>query len=236
MVNRQSRRIQAMFGSIAPRYDLLNRLLSLTIDRSWRRRAAVESAHGFPISGHVLDLCTGTADLALDLKRQLGDRAQVIGCDFCHPMLLAAARKIGKRRWASKMQLAEGDALRLPFRNDFFQVLTIAFGLRNLESYRLGLEEMFRVLLPGGRLAILEFSRPNWPLVGQLYRLYFHRILPWMGGLISGREGPYSYLPQSVVDFPEPEELSQLLRQIGFVNVRWKSLTAGIVTLYLARK
>lgn len=236
MVNRQARRIQAMFGSIAPHYDLLNRLLSLNIDRRWRRRAAGEVAHGFPISGHVLDLCTGTADLALELQRRLGNRAQVTGCDFCHAMLLLAARKIGKRRWASRMRLAEGDALRLPFRNDFFQVLTIAFGLRNLESYQFGLQEMFRVLLPGGRLAILEFSRPNWPLVRQLYQLYFHRILPRVGGLISGSEGPYSYLPQSVADFPEPEELCQLLRQIGFVDIQQKSLTAGIVTLYLARK
>ena len=236
MVNRQARRIQAMFGSIAPHYDLLNRLLSLNIDRRWRRRAAGEVALDFPISGHVLDLCTGTADLALELQRQLGNRAQVTGCDFCHAMLLLAARKIGKRRWASRMRLAEGDALRLPFRNDFFQVLTIAFGLRNLESYQFGLQEMFRVLLPGGRLAILEFSRPNWPLVRQLYQLYFHRILPRVGGLISGSEGPYSYLPQSVADFPEPEELCQLLRQIGFVDIQQKSLTAGIVTLYLARK
>jgi demethylmenaquinone methyltransferase/2-methoxy-6-polyprenyl-1,4-benzoquinol methylase len=160
----------------------------------------------------------------------------VLGCDFCRPMLTIGSEKVSNQERESKVSFVEGDALWLPLSSQAFDAVTIAFGLRNLEKYRVGLREMFRVLKVPGYLAILEFSVPRLPFFRQVYLLYFTRILPWIGARISGREGPYSYLPQSVREFPGETGLAELLREIGFAQVDFFPLTGGIVTLTIARK
>ncbi len=232
MVDRRSQQIRRMFGEIAHRYDFLNHFLSLSIDRYWRR---VVKTRLLPLLGPgavVLDLCTGTGDLAIELSQH----AQVVGCDFCHPMLTRGLAKIRDRRLDSQIRLVEGDALQLPFPDQLFDAVTVAFGLRNFEDYRAGLVEMFRVMKSPATLAILEFSQPRWPVFAHLYRFYFRRVLPRLGGVLSGREEPYSYLPQSVEDFPEPEALAEMLRGVGFSKVRSHSLTGGVATLHMAGK
>ncbi len=232
MLEKNSQEIRDMFGSIAHRYDLLNRLLSLSVDRYWRRLTVREVARFLSPDSLILDLCTGTGDLALGL----GHRARVIGCDFCHPMLVLAAKKAVRNNATARICFVEGDALCLPFPSAHFHAVTIAFGLRNLENYGRGLEEIFRVLRAGGVLAVLEFSRPRLPLVRQLYLFYFTHLLPKLGKWISGREGPYSYLPASVKEFPDRERLDQLIEESGFGDVRHYPLTAGIAALHIAQK
>ncbi|MBI4444388.1 MAG: bifunctional demethylmenaquinone methyltransferase/2-methoxy-6-polyprenyl-1,4-benzoquinol methylase UbiE [Acidobacteria bacterium] len=229
---RRSHEVRRMFGAIAPRYDLLNHLLSLTIDRHWRQVASRRLFRLLPQNSVILDLCTGTGDLALDLAPQ----AQVVGCDFAHPMLQLCKAKIDKKKLSSRITVVEGDALHLPFASSSFHALTIAFGLRNLESYTGGLQEMVRVLRPGGLLLILEFSRPGLMLFRPIYCFYFNYILPRIGDWISGQRGPYRYLHDSVMNFPDPDELSALLFQSGFVVIGRYALTAGIASLYLAKK
>ncbi len=221
-----------MFGAIAPRYDLLNHLLSLSADRYWRWRARRVVVPEIRVAGPLLDLCTGTGDLALEFC----DHVQVVGCDFSHPMLLQASSKLQSRASGNGISLVEGDALRLPFRDASFSGLSIAFGLRNLEDYASGLAEMHRVLKPSGFLVVLEFSQPTLPGFKQLYRFYFTRVLPRIGQLVSGASGPYQYLPRSVGEFPGKPGLAKLLTEAGFEEVRHRALTAGIVTLQTARK
>ena len=221
-----------MFASIAHRYDLLNRLLSLSIDQRWRRFTRKTLAPQLPANSKILDLCTGTGDLAMEMA-SLG---AAVGCDFCRPMLMIGAEKIGRQDLPNPIYLLEGDALQLPLKAGLFDLVTIAFGLRNLENSRQGMEEMFRVIANGGRLAILEFSIPTIPVFRQLYLFYFTRILPKIGALISGKDGPYTYLPASVADFAKPDELSSVLHQIGFTSVVNYSLTGGIATLTVASK
>lgn len=221
-----------MFASIAHRYDLLNRLLSFSIDRYWRRVAVQKLAPFLPEEALVLDLCTGTGDLAL----KLSSKAQVIGCDFCHPMLVLGQEKVESNQLSGSILFVEGDALQLPFPSHHFDAVTIAFGLRNLEDYNQGLREMFRVLRPGGSLAVVEFSEPQAPIFRQIYFFYFMQILPRVGQLISGTKGPYSYLPQSVKDFPDPSGLAGIIQQIGFTATSHYSMTGGIVTLHMAEK
>ncbi|HXF05449.1 MAG TPA: bifunctional demethylmenaquinone methyltransferase/2-methoxy-6-polyprenyl-1,4-benzoquinol methylase UbiE [Blastocatellia bacterium] len=226
-----SEQVKQMFASIARRYDLLNHLLSLTIDRRWRRMTRKKIRAALTVPGaRVLDLCSGTADLALELAAE----APVIGLDFCHPMLLIGQRKIARRR--ASVDLVEGDALRLPFGDNLFTAVTIAFGLRNLESAEDGLREMFRVLRPGGLVAVLEFSRLRLPVVGQLYGFYFKHVVPRVGTMISGVSGPYQYLYTSVQSFFDPASLADLMRQVGFHNVRYQPFSGGIVTLHLGEK
>lgn len=225
------RQIQRMFAAIAPRYDLLNHLLSLNIDRHWRRYTARRLAPVLSRPGaRALDICCGTADLSLELSRY----APVIGLDFCHPMLVRGGEKIARRRAA--VVLAEGDALHLPFPDDRFDAVTIAFGLRNLESPQRGLREMYRILKSGGRAAILEFSRPIVPVFSHLFGLYFKHILPRVGALVSGVDGPYQYLHDSVQSFPEQQELARQMEDVGFVNVTYHNLTGGIAALHLGEK
>ncbi|HXK62516.1 MAG TPA: bifunctional demethylmenaquinone methyltransferase/2-methoxy-6-polyprenyl-1,4-benzoquinol methylase UbiE [Acidobacteriota bacterium] len=229
---KESREIRNMFSAIAPRYDLLNHLLSLSIDRYWRWRTVRTVRQQSGSNQLVLDLCTGTADLAILLART----HRVVGCDFSHPMLRIAAEKVIAAKTKGPITLVEADALRLPFEDAVFDVVTIAFGLRNLEDYDLGLMEMKRVLRPGGTLAVLEFSEPQFPVLRHAYLFYFSRVLPKVGEWISGRPGAYSYLCHSVQTFPDREELKAIMARAGFRYLRHSSLTGGIATLHLACK
>ncbi|MFB3905921.1 MAG: bifunctional demethylmenaquinone methyltransferase/2-methoxy-6-polyprenyl-1,4-benzoquinol methylase UbiE [Acidobacteriota bacterium] len=229
---KEPKQIRSMFSAIAPRYDLLNHLLSLSVDRYWRWRTVRGVTREAGENRLILDVCTGTADLALLLARS----HWVVGCDFSHPMLRLAAEKTAASRLLERMRLVEADALSLPFGDAVFDAVTIAFGLRNLENYEHGLREMRRVLKPGGTLAVLEFSQPRFPVVRQAYLFYFSRVLPKLGEWISGRPGAYSYLCQSVRDFPEQDELERITARAGLRYVRRYSLTGGIAALHLARR
>lgn len=230
----KERAVRSMFAEIAPSYDRLNHLLSLNIDKVWRRYTIgrLRDILQRPET-RVLDLCCGTADLTLELEPY----ARVIGCDFCHPMLVIGNRKAASRRQQSpRVLLIEGNALRLPFSDQSFDIVTIAFGLRNLERVDIGLAEIFRVLKPGGRVAILEFSRPVIPGFRQLFAFYFNRILPRIGAIISGSSTAYTYLPQSVRNFPDQKGLAKLMTQVGFDSVRYHNLSAGIAALHLGER
>jgi len=231
-----AQQVREMFARIAPRYDFLNHLLSLGLDFVWRRRVAKRFGHILArADARVLDLCCGTGDLALALERT--GRAAVIGTDFAHPMLVRAREKTGRmNRRASLGAYAEADALKLPFANGSFDLATVAFGFRNLANYERGLAEMCRVLRPSGELGILEFAEPRGTLLGRLYRFYFTKIIPRLGGAISGSASAYSYLPSSVADFPQPEELAALISRAGFRDVRYELWTIGSVALHTARR
>ncbi len=224
-----------MFAEIAPTYDLLNHLLSLNIDKVWRKRVTklVPCTDGGPI----LDLCTGTGDLAFAYDRACAGKADIYAADFCTEMLTRAIRKSAKRGSSERIRFVEADAQRLPFASDQFEIATVAFGLRNVTDPEKGIAEMVRVLKPGGRLAILEFSKPRHWFFGRMYRLYFRYLLPWVGQLFSGsRQSAYRYLPQSVLEFPDGEALSDRLRAHGLTGVWFKPFTFGIATLYVGVK
>ena len=236
-----SRRVREMFTEIAPRYDFLNHLLSLEMDRVWRARTARRL---WPIlrrpKARVLDLCCGTGDLTFELAR--GGAAQVIGADFSHAMLVRASAKSKAYAQQAKQQSAapaaffEADALRLPFSDVSFDLVTTAFGFRNLANYEDGLREIRRVLKPGGMLAILEFSEPPPGVLGDLYRWYCRRVLPKIGGLLSGNPNAYKYLPASVSRFFRPDELASLVTQVGFTAVNFELWTLGSVALHTGTK
>jgi demethylmenaquinone methyltransferase/2-methoxy-6-polyprenyl-1,4-benzoquinol methylase len=225
--------VRGMFGRVAPRYDLLNHLLTFQIDRYWRAatvrrfRTILERP-----DSRVLDLCCGTGDLTLALQRRAA--GMVFGSDFCHPMLLAAREKSGKRR--APAPLFEADALQLPLAGGSFDLVTVAFGFRNLTNYEAGLIEMRRLLKPGGSVAILEFSQPVNPLMRTVNNIYCRHILPVVGGLISGAPDAYAYLPESVRKFPEAPELASNMRSAGFGDVAFKYFTGGMVALHWGRK
>jgi demethylmenaquinone methyltransferase/2-methoxy-6-polyprenyl-1,4-benzoquinol methylase len=218
-----------MFSGIAKRYDLLNHLLSGNVDKRWRRIVATRVREKVSGNSRVLDVACGTGDLALTLFESTGVR--VVGTDFCRPMLEIAAAKIPR-----EMPLIEGDALNLPFRDASFEAVTIAFGLRNLASVEGGLAELRRVLKPGGWVAVLEFSRPANAMLRPVFGLYFNKVLPLMGGLISGSHYAYSYLPASVEKFPDQQQLSLLMQRAGFDQVQFENLTGGIAALHLGRR
>ena len=219
-----------MFDAIAPRYDLLNRLLSAGIDRRWRIRAI----RTLQLTGRetLVDVATGTADVALAAT----GAARVIGVDFAGAMLALGWRKVQRAGHQHRITLVRGDALRLPLADGTADAATIAFGIRNVESPEVGCAEMARVLRRGGRLAILEFGMPRLPGVRALYEWYFNRVLPFIGRQISGHGGAYSYLPASVGSFPPPSQFVTVLRQAGFTDVRAVPLTFGVVYLYTAVK
>jgi demethylmenaquinone methyltransferase / 2-methoxy-6-polyprenyl-1,4-benzoquinol methylase len=228
-----ARWVRGMFGRIAGHYDLLNRLLSFNLDRRWRARAVERVAVAMERRGsRVLDLCCGTGDVLLALERRRG--AAVFGSDFCHPMLVEAARKVAAKSYRSPM--FEADALALPLADESLDVITVAFGFRNLANYQKGLEEMLRVLKPGGVAAILEFSQPTNPVFGSIYRFFSIRVLPTVGGTISGSREAYSYLPESIRKFPGAEELAAQIRVAGFSRVEFERMTGGAVALHLGWK
>jgi demethylmenaquinone methyltransferase/2-methoxy-6-polyprenyl-1,4-benzoquinol methylase len=222
-----------MFAGIARRYDLLNHLLSANLDRRWRRLAAAE----VPLDPgrRVLDLCGGTGDLALQLGRR-ADAGLVICCDFCHPMLTRAREKFERKRTADRCLVLEADGLRLPFPDGTFDAVTVAFGVRNLADLDAGLREMARVLAPGGRLVVLEFSRPPGRVLSGLYGFYLRRVLPRLGDGVSGRSGPYLYLARTIGGFPEAASLAGRIRDAGFSACGWKLLSGGIVAIHTAFK
>jgi demethylmenaquinone methyltransferase/2-methoxy-6-polyprenyl-1,4-benzoquinol methylase len=214
-----------MFGRIAGRYDLANHLLSGNLDRLWRRRTVrrVRDVLNRP-DARVLDICCGTGDLTIALRR--GGTATVMGSDFCHPMLVEARRK-------TPAPLFESDALQLPLRDSSLDLITVAFGFRNLADYDAGLREMRRVLRPGGVAAILEFSQPRNTLFAAFYNFYSRRVLPVIGGLLTGAADAYRYLPASIEKFPSAEDLATAMRAAGFENVTYEYLTGGSVALHL---
>jgi demethylmenaquinone methyltransferase/2-methoxy-6-polyprenyl-1,4-benzoquinol methylase len=230
-VDKAPERIAGMFDAIAPRYDLLNRLLSAGIDRRWRAKAI--TSLGLTGRETLVDVCTGTGDVALEAD---GRAARILGVDFAAAMLALGLQKVRRAGAAGRIALVRGDAMRLPVPDDSADAVTVAFGIRNVQRPEIGCAEMARILRPGGRLAILEFAMPRLPGVAALYRWYFSRVLPFVGRRISGHTAAYSYLPASVGSFPPPAEFVTLLRQSGFVQVRADPLTFGIVYLYTAVK
>lgn len=234
-VDKSGPRVRRMFGSIARRYDFLNHLLSLNIDTRWR---AFTVRTVPPMSGApVLDCCTGTADLALAYKRAARGDVEVIGSDFCRPMLEIGWKKARKANATGRMRLIEADTQKLPFADDTFGVVTVAFGLRNVSDTRRGVDEMIRVARPGGKVAILEFSRPTSPVLGRLYLAFFRHVLPRVGQAIAPNEdSAYAYLPASVLQFPEGAEMVRLLEERGLTDVREHRLTLGVATLYVGTK
>ena len=224
-----------MFGEIARRYDFLNHLLSLGIDRRWRRRTVklVPPAG----EGPILDVCTGTGDLALAYWRAGSEGARIVGADFCHPMLVIAGDKCRRAGAADRIALLEADARRLPFPDGLFQIVCVAFGLRNVSDTDAGLREMTRVCRPGGRVAVLEFSMPGSRILGAIYRWYFARVLPRVGeALARNAQGAYNYLPASVGQFPEAEALLEKMRAAGLSAVQSHRFTFGVATLYVGEK
>lgn len=236
-----ARAVREMFTSIAPRYDLLNHVLSCNVDRLWWWHTARTFA---PILAQpdcrVLDLCCGTGDMTFALYKQAGKSSpEILGADFSHAMLRHARSKsldrAAKNGKAAMPRWIEADALCLPFPDQHFNLITSAFGFRNLADYDAGLREIVRVLKEGGECGILDFSEPKG-LVGHLYRMYFKQILPRVGTIISGVRGPYAYLPRSVERFPEPQEMLERMRGAGFREASWTPYTFGIAGLYRGKK
>jgi demethylmenaquinone methyltransferase/2-methoxy-6-polyprenyl-1,4-benzoquinol methylase len=227
-----ARWVRSMFGRVAHRYDLANHLLSANIDRYWRSHT-VRRLRDILVRPDLkaLDLACGTGDLLIALERAAG--RGLLGSDFCHPMLEAARSKLGRATLRSS--LVEADALAIPFSDSSLDLITIAFGFRNLANYRAGLVEMRRVLRPGGALAILEFSQPPHRAFAALYNWYSTRVLPLIGGAISGAPEAYRYLPASVKKFPGAPELSTMMRDAGFSSIEWEYLTFGIAALHIGR-
>jgi demethylmenaquinone methyltransferase/2-methoxy-6-polyprenyl-1,4-benzoquinol methylase len=234
-VDKSDQRVRRMFGSIARRYDFLNHLLSLNIDRSWRRftTRAVPPQPGVP----VLDCCTGTADLALAYDRAGRGLSPIVGTDFCREMLALGEAKVRKSAAEGRVILVEGDTQRLPVPDDTFGVVSVAFGLRNVRDTIRGMDEMIRAARPGGRVAILEFSRPRGRILGRLYLSFFRNILPRVGQAIApNADNAYHYLPRTVLDFPDGQDMLDLMASRGLIDLEMHPLTFGIATLYVGTK
>jgi demethylmenaquinone methyltransferase / 2-methoxy-6-polyprenyl-1,4-benzoquinol methylase len=239
-VDKSDRRIREMFGEISGRYDFLNHFLSGGTDYYWRWRC-VRAA---PIAGElpILDVCTGTGDLAVAYWRHARGRVRVVGADFTHEMLRLANKKVAGLPAAAAADMAaiefvEADAQRLPFADDSFQIVSVAFGLRNVSDTAQGLREMARVCAPGGRVVVLEFSLPQNRLIGGVYGWYFRNVLPRIGQLVSrNRQSAYSYLPDSVSEFPSGERLAAMMKSCGLERVSFQPLTFGLATVYVGVK
>jgi demethylmenaquinone methyltransferase/2-methoxy-6-polyprenyl-1,4-benzoquinol methylase len=224
--------VRSAFEQIAPRYDLLNHLLSLNIDRRWRRQALQALAWQQAPDGDYLDLCAGTLDMGATLSGQRGFGGFIVGADFALPMLQAGAGKAPR----SAVAPVAADAQQLPLRDGSIDGAVVAFGIRNVASLDAALREVHRVLVPGGTFVILEFTTPHARLLRMLYHFYFHRLLPVIGGTISGHRSAYRYLPQSVAHFPAEPELARRLTAAGFRVVRWASLTLGGAAIHVGRR
>ena len=224
--------VRDMFSAIAPRYDLLNHLLSFNVDRHWRRRALRELNWERAPAGLYVDLCAGTLDVASALSRRAGFAGRVIGADFAEPMLRAGRAKVAR----AVVSPVVADALELPLADAMAAGAIVAFGIRNVSDLDAALREVWRVLDRGARFVILEFTTPRTRLVRALYQFYFHRVLPFIGGVVSGHRAAYRYLPASVARFPEERELGARMRAAGFADVRWTSLTLGIAAIHVGVK
>lgn len=227
-------KIKAMFSSIAPRYDLLNRLLSFGRDIYWRRFAVnqLTDADG----GLFLDVATGTGDVAIEIVRQHAFNTRVVGIDFSAGMLKMGRAKIAEKGYKKQIDLCFGDAAFLPFEDKTFDAAIIAFGIRNLSDYKSGIKEMMRVIKEGGRVIILEFPRIQNRLFGKPFHLYLTKVLPCIGEIVSGGKGAYKYLPNSVLDFPGPEELKKIMEHVGLREVTYSKLTFGVVAVHIGIK
>lgn len=232
-LNERNRAIGEMFSSIAGRYDLLNRLLSFGMDRYWRRAAVAETVP--PEGGLYLDAATGTADVALEILRAKGNRARVVGVDISVDMMRIGLTKTQRAEQGRRAVFVKAPCESLPFRDRAFDSASIAFGIRNVADRAAGLSEICRVVRPGGRVVVLEFSHPRSLLFGAAYRFYFEKVLPRLAGLFS-RRSAYSYLPESVQAFPAPDEFAAMMRAAGCAEVRHRPLTFGIVTLYVGTR
>lgn len=234
-VDKSTERVRQMFGEIAARYDLLNHVLSFGVDVYWRW----ETVRRVPARGTapILDVCTGTGDLALAYWRRTGRKVPIVGADFCQPMLDRATIKARRAGAADRVRFVLADAESLPFRDATFQIVCVAFGLRNVADTDRALAEMARVCRPAGRVAVLEFSFPTAEPLRSIYRWYFHRLLPWVGQqLARNRHAAYNYLPASVGEFPQGQALAHRLQQAGLAEVEFRPLSFGIATLYVGRK
>ena len=234
-VDKSAARVRGMFGEIARRYDFLNHLLSLNTDRYWRWRTVRRA----PPQGTapILDLCTGTGDLALAYFRAADQATRIVAADFCHEMLTIGRDKGRRARASDRISFVEADAQELPFADDFFQIVSVAFGLRNLSDTMRGLEEMVRVCRPQGQVAVLEFSQPGFRPLGAIYRAYFRYVLPAIGqALVRNQHAAYNYLPQSVGEFASGAELAEMLSAAGLRNVTFHPMTLGVATLYMGTK
>jgi demethylmenaquinone methyltransferase/2-methoxy-6-polyprenyl-1,4-benzoquinol methylase len=234
-IDKSGERVQRMFGEIAPSYDRMNHLLSLNVDRYWRWWTVKKLA---PTPGEaILDVCTGTGDLALAFHRATGGKSQIVAADFCREMLDIGGQKQERAGIGSELSFTLADALNLPFEDNRFAIVSVAFGLRNVADTDRGLAEMARVCRPGGQVAVLEFSTPRWQPFRGLYLFYFKNILPRIGQLFArNSSAAYEYLPATVAQFPDGEALAERMRGVGLLNVKFWPLTGGIATLYVGRK
>jgi demethylmenaquinone methyltransferase/2-methoxy-6-polyprenyl-1,4-benzoquinol methylase len=224
--------VKRIFSEIAPRYDLLNHVLSLNIDRRWRRKAIARLGVDRDQAGRYLDLCAGTMDVAAEISRLPGFRGMVVGADFAEPMLRAGAGKIR----GSGIAPVTADAVQLPIASGQLAGAIVSFGIRNVAGLDESLREALRVLVPGGRFVILEFSTPRIRILRVLYQLYFHHVLPLLGRLISGHRTAYQYLPRSVANFPVEEELASRMEAAGFTRVSWSSLSFGVAAIHVGER
>jgi len=224
----REKQVQQLFSEIAPRYDLLNHVLSLNIDRAWRRKAVDVLRWEEAADGVYLDACAGTFDLALELAQRKGFGGRVVASDFAHPMLVQGSPKLAD----APVSAVCGDSLTLPFPGKSFEGATVGFGVRNLADLRAGLTDLRRVLKPGKRLVVLEFTVPPNPIMRAGYLFYFHNILPLVGRIVSGHPWAYTYLPNSVKEFPGPDGLGALFEEVGFTDVGWKLVSGGIAAIH----
>ncbi|MEK6636092.1 MAG: bifunctional demethylmenaquinone methyltransferase/2-methoxy-6-polyprenyl-1,4-benzoquinol methylase UbiE [Planctomycetota bacterium] len=235
LLRKKSEHIRQMFSSVAGVYDLLNAILSFNFDKRWRR-FAVKVSNATP-DAKILDVCTGTGDLAIEYSKVLNSSGKVIGSDFCHEMVRLANDKLRKRNLSGRIKVIDADTLRLPFQDNCFQISAVAFGIRNVSDLKAGITEMTRITAPGGRVVILEFSQPTNPLFKAIYYFYFKRILPFIGKIISrSKYDAYTYLPASVLNFPDRHGLKTILESCGLVNIEIYSRTLGIVTVHVGQK
>lgn len=234
-VDKSNARVKQMFGEIAPRYDLMNHLLSMQVDRYWRWRTVRSVAPSG--DAPILDVCTGTGDLAFAFLDRCSPGTEVMATDFCPEMLEVGRRKQQRHTHGERVTFLEADTQQLPFDDDMFQIVSVGFGLRNVADTDRGLAEMTRVCQPGGRVAVLEFSNPRWQPFKFVYGCYMKFLLPFIGQLLARNDGgAYNYLPQSVSEFPDGQVLADRLQQAGLHDVRYHPLTLGIATLYVGVK